>query len=82
MTQLPRSLQRTPRETLEEEVGPWRGASTEQRVKAVVELSELAMELLRANPNRERAMAWQDPIPQESQELWARLVREAREREA
>jgi hypothetical protein len=79
MATLPAALQRTAAETLEEEVAQWRGATTAQRVKAVVELSALAMELLRANPNRKKAMAWQDPIPEASKSLWERLVREARE---
>jgi hypothetical protein len=73
---LPPALRaRTARESVLEDIEPWVGSTLEQRIKAVDSLSSLAIDMLRANPNVDAAVAWQDPVPPSSREHWARLMR-------
>lgn len=66
---------RTARESVLEDIEPWIGSTVEQRIKAVEELTALAVDMLRANPNVDAAVAWQDPVPPSTREHWARLMR-------
>ena len=72
---LPASLQaRSSAESVDEDIEPWRGKTLEEKARAVDALSQLALDLLLANANPERAAAWQDPVPQSTLEHWRRLM--------
>lgn len=73
---LPPALRaRSARESVLEDIEPWVGSTVEERVKAVDSLCALAIDLLRANPNVDAAVAWQDPVPPSTRAHWARLMR-------
>ena len=78
---LPPALRaRSARESVLEDTEPWVGSTVEERVKAVESLCALAIDLLRANPNVDAALAWQDPVPASTRAHWARLMRQKRSR--
>ena len=79
MTALPRSLQaRSDREAIHEDIAPYATMTVEERSREVSELCRWARDTLEANPNREKAWAWEDKRSPESLALWSRLVRAAR----
>ena len=79
MTPLPKSLQaRSDREAIRADIAPYLGMSIEERSQVVGQLCRWATAALDANPNRERAWAWQDKRSPESLALWTRLVAAAR----
>ncbi|MDP1828730.1 MAG: hypothetical protein Q8L48_36055 [Archangium sp.] len=79
MTVLPKSLQaRSDREAIREDIAPYVGMSVEERSRTLSELCRWARDSLDANPQRERAWAWEDKRSPESLALWSRLVAAAR----
>lgn len=79
MTVLPKSLQaRSDREAIREDIAPYVGMSVEDRSRTLSELCRWARDSLDANPQRERAWAWEDKRSPESLALWSRLVAAAR----
>ncbi len=58
---LPKSLQaRSDREAIREDLAPYVGMTIEGRSRTLSELCRWACDSLEANPNRERAWAWED----------------------
>lgn len=79
MTVLPKSLQaRSDREAIREDIAPYVGMSVEDRSRTLSELCRWARDALDANPQRERAWAWEDKRSPEALALWMRLVAAAR----
>lgn len=77
---LPPSLrQRDPVESIFDDIAPYRGTTVEQRSRMMSELCRWAIEQAEARPEL-RVLEHQDPRSPESEALWLRLVREARER--
>lgn len=77
---LPPSLrQRDPVESIFEDIEPYRGTTVAQRSQMMDELCRWAVEQAVARPEL-RVLEHQDPRSEESDTLWLRLVREARER--
>lgn len=75
MTALPKSLEaRSDREAIKEDIAPYAGMTIEQRSQVMSELCRWARDALEANPQRERAWAWEDKRSPESLLLWRRLV--------
>ncbi|MBL8921041.1 MAG: hypothetical protein JNJ54_19420 [Myxococcaceae bacterium] len=62
------------RDEVEEDVGPLRGLSLEERGKVLESVCRDAMAIIRARPDAETALAQRDPLPPESAALWQALV--------
>lgn len=57
---------KTLRDEVEEDVGPLRGLSLEERGKVHESVCRDAMAIIRARPDAEAALAERDPLPPES----------------
>jgi hypothetical protein len=66
-------------DAVREEVSAVRGLDAEARARLLESLCALAVELVMQHPDPARALAWQDPLPAESEALLARLRANARE---
>lgn len=80
---LDRARRRPLAEQLEDDLAPLRGISFEERARLIKAVCAAASKLIESRPDRDRVLAYQDPLPAESQARWLRLVRETfRRREA
>jgi hypothetical protein len=59
---------------VEADVAGYRGLTMEQRGRIVADLADTAWRILKARPDHERALAWQDPMPADFDAIWKRLV--------
>jgi hypothetical protein len=64
---------RTDAEDAAEQAGAARTLTPEQRARVLEELCRMAAELTAQQPNPQRVLDWQDPVPPESMALLARL---------
>ena len=72
---LPPSLRsRSAKEAIAEDIAPYVGMTPEQRGRIVDQLSRLAIDLVKANPNRDQVLAWQEPVPESTRVHWRRLM--------
>lgn len=74
----PAFLDRTDEEDIARDVESARGTTMEDRAQILEELCRMAAELIAQQPDPQRALDWQDPLPPESERLLARLRAEAR----
>jgi hypothetical protein len=61
------------RESVEREAAPYRGLSNEERVRVLKAACRSAARQLRARPDRERLLAYRDPLPASTIALLRRL---------
>jgi hypothetical protein len=66
-------------ESVRREAARYRGMSAEEKLALVASACRTAAALLDASPNRERALAYVDPLPKSSAEAIQRLMRAHRE---
>jgi hypothetical protein len=67
-------------ESVRREAARYRGMTPEQKLELVASACRTAAALLAASPNRERALAHEDPLPASSVEALQRLMQARRER--
>jgi len=60
----------------------YRAMTPNQRLEIFVEVCELADAMLRDRPDRDRVLAYQEPLSEEAERTWRRLVAEARSGES
>jgi hypothetical protein len=58
---------------VEDDLAIYRGRSEEQQARDLVEVCHSGWAMLRARPDREAAIAAEDPPAQDFPEIWARL---------
>lgn len=61
------------RESVEREAAPYRGLSADERFRAMRAACRSAARQLRARPDRERLLAYRDPLPASSIAVLRRL---------
>jgi hypothetical protein len=61
------------------EAARYRGMTAEEKLELVASACRTAMVLLEASPNRERALAYSDPLPASSVAALRRLMKARRE---
>ncbi len=74
-----RRLDEQRRDEVENDVGPLRGLSLEQRGKIVESVCRDAMAILRARPDFEQALQQRDVRSPESEATWLRAVKKFRD---
>lgn len=72
MTPLPRWVV-SDRESIEREAAPYRGLSPQERWRLTAAACRAAARQLASRPDRERLLAYRDPLPPESVAAFARL---------
>jgi hypothetical protein len=65
---------RSLRDEVEDDIADLRGLSLEERGRILESVCRDAVAILRARPDAEAAMAWQDPRSEESEQTWRALV--------
>ena len=68
------------REAVAREAAPYRGLGAEERFRLLASACRTAAHQLANRPDRERILAWRDPLPASSQAILARLREQGRAR--
>jgi hypothetical protein len=66
------------RTSIEREAAPWRGRSPEEHARATAAACRAAARQLALRPDRERLLAYRDPLPQSTRVALRRLREAAR----
>lgn len=76
---LPAGLRRrNDRDAILDDLAPYRGTTVAERSAIMSDLCRFAAEQIAAQPDPQRILAWQDPMPAESVALWRRLIARGR----
>jgi hypothetical protein len=59
---------------VEADVEQYRGLGMQQRGRLVADLADTAWRILQTRPDRDKVLAWQDPMPADFHGIWKRLV--------
>ena len=66
----------TAEESVWEDVAAAKGLSMDQRAAVLEALCRMAAELVAQHPDPQKALAWQDPLSQETEDMLRRLRRD------
>lgn len=59
---------------VEADVAQYRGLTMEQRGRIVADLADMAWRIIQTRPDREKVLAWRDPMPADFDGIWKKLV--------
>jgi hypothetical protein len=75
---LPSTFGRTDADGLRDDLESAAGTTMEERARILEKLCRMAAELIAHQPDPQRTLDWQDPLPRDSERLLARLRAEHR----